>query len=464
MAMDGYIRVSRVGGRSGPSYRSPSDQEAIIRQLAAAKGVELGELVREEDVTGSRKVAIDARELGRLVRKVEAGESSGIVVYLVTRFSRDFVDGMAAAQRVRDAGGRIIASDIDTSMTMSRGIMALLLDMAENELDNRRETWRRARAGAAEHGEWIGSTVPVGYTREVVGTQVDRHGRERPKYDGPLLLDEDVAPHVVWAYAARGRGESWNAIRDELARRGLNMSRGAVRTMLRSRAYRGDIVEEGIEPHVGAHPAIVDETTWQAAQIEGKRPGRSGMVAANGILNAGLAVCAACDAPLGIAGSRVPSYRCRNARQEPCSAPATLAVSRVDPVILPQLAERMNAQRDVDADERDIAATRAAAEHAEAAMDNFLAHADIVVLGDRYATEAARYRQAIIDAQAKVETLQTRLAASLFAGVGTDLASAPLDDQRAVARALIERVVIRRSTNGSHDTRDRFEVIWRQEI
>ena len=42
---DGYIRVSRVNGRAGNSYRSPGDQRTIIKDLAKQYGVTLSEIV-----------------------------------------------------------------------------------------------------------------------------------------------------------------------------------------------------------------------------------------------------------------------------------------------------------------------------------------------------------------------------------------------------------------------------------
>jgi hypothetical protein len=71
----GYVRVSSTKGRSGESFISPQVQRYTIERLAAMKGLELGDIVEELDVSGSRRVA--ERELGRLVDKVESGESEG---------------------------------------------------------------------------------------------------------------------------------------------------------------------------------------------------------------------------------------------------------------------------------------------------------------------------------------------------------------------------------------------------
>jgi hypothetical protein len=46
MILDGYIRVSRVGGRDGEGFISPRDQRAAIEQWARSNDVRLGEARR----------------------------------------------------------------------------------------------------------------------------------------------------------------------------------------------------------------------------------------------------------------------------------------------------------------------------------------------------------------------------------------------------------------------------------
>jgi DNA invertase Pin-like site-specific DNA recombinase len=78
--------VSDTAGRNGDGFISPDVQRETIQRLAVASGLRLGEVVEELDVSGGKK--IDRRELGRLVRKVEAGESEGIIFWRLSRFSR----------------------------------------------------------------------------------------------------------------------------------------------------------------------------------------------------------------------------------------------------------------------------------------------------------------------------------------------------------------------------------------
>jgi integrase len=114
---DGYIRVSRVGGRDGDSYRSPHDQREAIERLAAAHGLAIGEVVVEEDVSGGKKA--EQRGLDRLVRKVESGESEGLHAHgLRHAFAVDMVRSGAPLYVVRDALGH--ASIATTQVYLSR--------------------------------------------------------------------------------------------------------------------------------------------------------------------------------------------------------------------------------------------------------------------------------------------------------------------------------------------------------
>jgi DNA invertase Pin-like site-specific DNA recombinase len=104
--MDGYVRVSQVGGREGDSYGSPAVQESESRRWAGLHGVTLARVVREEDVSGGK--AVHDRELGRLIERAERGQTGGVVVYSTSRFARSVVEGAIAIKRLRDVGARVV--------------------------------------------------------------------------------------------------------------------------------------------------------------------------------------------------------------------------------------------------------------------------------------------------------------------------------------------------------------------
>lgn len=107
MKVDGYIRVSEVGGRGGESYGSPTEQLAAIRQWCDQNGATLHLVETDEDVSGAKDA--DLRKLGKLIQRCEDGNSDGIVAYHSDRFSREHpLQNMLTRQRVEEAGAFFI--------------------------------------------------------------------------------------------------------------------------------------------------------------------------------------------------------------------------------------------------------------------------------------------------------------------------------------------------------------------
>ena len=152
-------------------------QRETIERLAAFHKVEIGEIVKELDVSGAKP--IDERDLGRLVRKIESGESGGLLVWKVSRFSRNLLDGVTVAARVREAKGRIIGEDLDSSASMGRAVLGFLLGWAEEERDARRTGFKTAQERAAARGVHPTRT-PVGYARDDEGRLIPT-GRPRSR-------------------------------------------------------------------------------------------------------------------------------------------------------------------------------------------------------------------------------------------------------------------------------------------
>jgi site-specific DNA recombinase len=180
--LDGYVRVSRTNGREGDSYISPTVQREKIEQWAALHDVELGEVVVEEDVSGVKR--LDDRQLGRLVRRCEEGESEGIVVYRLDRFSRSPRDTFEALDRLEKAGSRLVgvADGVDSSAPSGELVVGVLAGIAREQWKQRRDNWAEATGRAVADGVHVSSRPPTGYVRG------GRRSRLEP--------DPDVAPLV----------------------------------------------------------------------------------------------------------------------------------------------------------------------------------------------------------------------------------------------------------------------------
>jgi site-specific DNA recombinase len=290
--LDGYVRVSQVAGRQGDSFISPQVQRETIERLAAFNGLTLGEIVEERDVSGGKKVR--DRELGRLVEKVEAGQSDGVIVWKLSRFSRRMLDAVEAATRITAAGGRLLASDFDSSAPMGKALLGLMSGLAEEELDARRAGWHAAKTKAVGRGIHISANVPFGYLRPR-GERNPRTGKEPT-----LPLEEDLA--TSWAvkelFERRAAGESWGSLRQWLVDNELPTVRGAdwsvstLQGLVKNRVYLGEARGAGNgQATPNAHKALIDERIWYAAQ--GRRGMRRDMKESPSVLR-GLVRCGGC--------------------------------------------------------------------------------------------------------------------------------------------------------------------------
>jgi DNA invertase Pin-like site-specific DNA recombinase len=442
----GYIRISKTGSRTGPSFISPEVQQDAIERLALGKGIEIAEVVEERDVSGGRP--IEERELGRLVECIKRGEYGGLVVWKISRFSRNLLDGVQVASDISKAGGRIIAEDLDTGQQLGKAILGLLLGFAEEERDQRKAGWREAQERAAKRGVWP-SRPPIGYSKDA---------------DGCLVPNAD-APAVTYAFRRRAAGDSLRSIArgigEMTGRSGFAISN--VDTILSGSVYLGHTINDDIRVE-GTHQPLIDAQTWERVQaIERPKLVRTGSVAGKGILN-GIAVCGGCGLTMtrgagGKPGNRKAFYTCR--KPDACPAPASAHVDKVDALVIPHITER---QADgaalldgllVELHDAQVAQTRA-----ERELQDFLAGASITDLGpELYAQEVTRRRATLneaIQAHTAVLDAQEALISS----------ESEVEQRRSVAAQLIERVVIGRAErrpvqSGWSPIEERVTVEWK---
>jgi site-specific DNA recombinase len=344
-SLDGYVRVSRVNGRDGDSYLSPSMQEDAIRRAAAQAGVKLGRIVREEDVSGATPV--DERGLGQLIQRCESGESGGIITARHNRLGRSLLETATACKRLEAAGARYIAAldGIDTANPGARMTLGILAVIAEDEYHRRKEDWARVVSNRIGAGIYIAVQAPWGYLKE----------------DGKLVPDEAVRPIVVELFHRRARGESlgrlcdWlnglgvtppgRARKDGRQRTGSRWAKSTVARVLSNRAYLGE-ARQGETVNPQAHDALVTQTEWDAANrkrqplerraIKGKAP------LADRALLRGIAVCANCGHHLKVnngdiiraTGERLPWYACSGRFQSgTCECRANVSGRELDPYV-----------------------------------------------------------------------------------------------------------------------------------
>ena len=394
MSFDGYIRVSDVNGRSGASFISPDVQRESIERTARAKGVELAEVVDELDVSGGKDV--DARKLGRLVRKVEQGQSEGVIVWKLSRFSRSLLDCVTVTSRITDAGGRLLAEDFDNQQPMAKAMLGFLAGFAEEERDQRRAGWAEARRRAVERGVPTFRT-PYGYQRD----------------NGGRLVVNGTADVVQRIFEMKAEGEPLTAIKTALAgtpspKGGTAWSHSTLTQIIRNRVYLGEL-RHGDNFTPDAHEPIVSIHTFDLAQAKQPHHPPSGTPRSSETLLAGIARCGSCGHTLKVVvGDKgALRYYCKHKGRavEPCPAPAYARADELDPFAEAWFVSAIEGEgivaEAVEAN-RKLSAAQEVVDRAEVALRAYAATGDVL--------DPETFRHGAGARQATLETARTELA------------------------------------------------------
>jgi DNA invertase Pin-like site-specific DNA recombinase len=227
---------------------------------------------------GFSGATMDRPALQRLLAEITAGRVDIVLVYKIDRLTRSLTD-FAKIVEIFDARGASFVSvtqQFNTTTSMGRLTLNILLSFAQFEREVIGERIRDKIAASKKKGMWMGGVPPLGYRAQ---------DRKLVIVDG----EAEIVRAIFRRYAELG---SVRLLKDELEARGINskswtsaagrligdkpFSRGALYLMLQNRLYRGEIVHKG-QSHPGEHPPIIDPPLWDAVhgQLRGNTAERN---------------------------------------------------------------------------------------------------------------------------------------------------------------------------------------------
>ena len=192
-----------------------------------------------------------------------------IVVYKIDRLTRSLAD-FAKIVEILDARGASFVSvtqQFNTTTSMGRLTLNVLLSFAQFEREVIGERIRDKIAASKRKGMWMGGVPPLGYRVQdrkllVIDSEAEivrSIFRRYAELGSVRLLKEELD--------ARGiKSKSWTSASGRLIG-GKPFSRGALYLMLQNRIYRGEIVHKG-QSHPGEHTPIIDQPLWDAVQAQ----------------------------------------------------------------------------------------------------------------------------------------------------------------------------------------------------
>jgi DNA invertase Pin-like site-specific DNA recombinase len=356
LRLDGYIRVSRVGGREGDSFQSPEVQREQIARWAEFSGHEIVDWHHDLDQSGGK---MDRPGFTAMMLRCERGETEGVVVAKLDRFGRTLVGALGALARLDEWGAQFVsvAEQFDTTTPAGRMVLRLMLTFAEYERERITEGWAITQERAIGRGVHFGT--PFGYEKATMG--------------GALVPNGD-APLVRRAFEMRAEGKSWGMIADWLSEHGGNRGSrwipSGVMHMVRNRAYLGE-AWHGKHAHTAAHEPIVDVPLWHRANRT-----RTAYEKRTVHLLSGQLRCAGCRHALRInPKGRRTVYECRRKHAGGvCRTPASIAKERIEDHVLRLVFDKHAADRVYALEQAsvDIDAARMAVDEAEEELRQFV--------------------------------------------------------------------------------------------
>jgi DNA invertase Pin-like site-specific DNA recombinase len=279
-----YTRKSSEEGLEQSFNSLDAQREACQAFIASQRHEGWRALPANYDDGGYSGATLDRPALQRLLKDVEANKVDTIVVYKVDRLTRSLTD-FAKIVEALDARGVSFVSvtqQFNTTTSMGRLTLNILLSFAQFEREVTGERIRDKIAASKRKGMWMGGTVPLGYDLK----------------DRKLVVNPNEAKLVVrlfHLYLELGCVSKLKARLDEEGIKskvrisaagkrsgGTSYSRGALYDILQNRIYLGEIHHRG-QNHRGEHPAVVSRELWDRvqAQLKSDNQGRRKGLKAN---------------------------------------------------------------------------------------------------------------------------------------------------------------------------------------
>jgi DNA invertase Pin-like site-specific DNA recombinase len=450
MRLDEYRRVSQVGGREGDGFQSPELQAKGIRDYARSHGHTVTANPEELDVSGGK---LRRPVLDTIVERIRKGESDGIIVNDLDRYSRDVLGANVLLVEIKEAGGTLVSvhENIDITTPDGKMMFDFRMAIAENYLARSREKWAEAQRHAVEKGIYTEPYIPAGYEK----------GEDRRLYLTP------GAPIIKEAWQMRIAREPTRRIvhflNEKLPRPNGGLWLDAtVELMFAKRIYVGELSRRGVTNKEACEP-LVSEAEWQAAQIARKKTGPRTQ---KENLLTGIIRCAGCRYAMtpaetsvkrGSGRTYVAVYRCRPEHAPGrCPSPSSITRKSIEPYVEDAFRSEMAGTRLVAAETgTKIEQAQDQLARLEAELATFAADTTV-----REALGAAAYHAAIQSradgVAAARETLRSLSASTTtLAGVET-WDSLSVDERRRILGGAIDAVFIRRGSGAD----DRSLIVW----
>ncbi len=205
------------------------------------------------DEPGFSGGTLDRPALRRLLRDVEVGKIDVIAVYKLDRLSRNLTDFVRLIELFgkHDVTFVSITQQFNTTTSMGRLTLNILLSFAQFERELAGERIRDKFLQSRQRGLWMGGHAPLGF---------DVQDRKLVINDAEASLVRHIFQRFLQVGSATKLVQELNTA-GHRTKRGKPFDKDVLYKLLHNRTYVGEVEHKGAA-YPGQHEALVDRSTW----------------------------------------------------------------------------------------------------------------------------------------------------------------------------------------------------------
>ncbi len=246
-----YTRKSTEEGLEQEFNSLQAQREACEAYIKSQKHENWQLLPTEYDDGGYSGGNMERPALKRLLSDIKSGLVDIIVVYKIDRLTRSLMDFSKIVEVLdkHNASFVSITQHFNTTTSMGRLTLNMLLSFAQFEREVTGERIRDKISASKKKGMWMGGKPPLGYYRK----------------DKKIYSDEEKSALVRSIFEKYTELKSTTLLKDWLVEQGHNISVGNLNCILRNKAYIGLVGHKGTW-YQGEHEGIIDISLFEQVQ------------------------------------------------------------------------------------------------------------------------------------------------------------------------------------------------------
>ena len=246
-----YTRKSTEEGLEQEFNSLQAQREACESYIKSQKHEHWQLLPTEYDDGGYSGGNMERPALKRLLTDIQNGLIDIIIVYKIDRLTRSLMDFSKIVEVLdkHNASFVSITQHFNTTTSMGRLTLNMLLSFAQFEREVTGERIRDKISASKKKGMWMGGKPPLGYYRK----------------DKKIYPDEEKVPLVRSIFEKYIEFKSTTPLKEWLNKQGHNISVGNLNCILRNKAYIGLVGHKGIW-YPGEHEGIIPIELFEQVQ------------------------------------------------------------------------------------------------------------------------------------------------------------------------------------------------------